>query len=126
MNFKSFVLALAAGIATFLIVGAGVATLVQPWIEFSVFVGIPVGLVAGAIAAVLVALGLGDAAPVERRRLAATFGAFAVGFLIVLVAGSVATLGLTLSMLVGVVVGTIAALGTYLREPKVARPDVQA
>lgn len=125
MNFKPFVLAIATGIATFLIVGAGIATLVQPWIELSVFVGIPVGLVAGTIATALVALGLGDVPSVQRHRIAAAFAAFAVGFLVVLVAGSV-ILGLSLSMLVGVSIGLIAALGTYFRRPMIAPSDVHA
>ncbi len=126
MNFKSIGLTLAAGLATFLIVTIAVAAFIEPWIEFSLFVGIPAGLVTGAVAAALVALGFGDDAPAQRRRLAISFAAFAAGFLVVLVVGSVANLGISLLILAGVGVGILAALGTYLREPKPKQPQIQA
>lgn len=79
MNCKLLRLTLAAGVATFLIVGVAVTELLQSRIEFSLLVGSPVGLVAGAIAAGLVAWGTNNGASAQRRRLATAFGTFGGG-----------------------------------------------
>lgn len=52
MRSRSIGAALVAGIATFLVVGVAVTELAFAWIEFSLFVGVPVGLVAGPFVAV--------------------------------------------------------------------------
>lgn len=119
MNLKSFAFALAAGIATFLVVGVAVTAIAEPRIEFSVFLGIPAGLVAGAVAAAAVYLGLGDDAPAERRRVATAFGLFGAGHLLMLVVLSAAGQGIILSIITGIVVGIVAAVIGYLRGPKV-------
>lgn len=43
MQVRTLALALAAGLAAFLAVGAAVTELALRWIEFSLFVGLPVG-----------------------------------------------------------------------------------
>lgn len=119
MNLKSLALALVAGIAAFLVVGIAVTALLEPTIEFSVFLGIPTGLVAGAIAAGGVYLGLGDDVPAERRRVALAFGLFGAGLLVTLVVLAAVGQGLTLSIIAGIVVGLVAAVVGYLRGPKI-------
>lgn len=115
MNLKSLGLALAAGIATFLIVTVAVTELLAPRIYFSIFVGIPAGLLAGAAAAALVALGVADDAPAQRRRLARSFAAFAAVFLGVLVVGGLTTVGVVILIVAGVLLGTLVAVATYVR-----------
>lgn len=114
MNFRSLGVTIAAGVATFLIVGVAVTELLQSSIEFSLLVGIPAGLIAGATVAAVVAWGVSEGAPAGRRRVAVAFGTFAVTFLVVLVAGVFLPTGTTLSIIVGIGVGTIVAVGSYL------------
>jgi len=83
MDARTLALALAAGLATFLVVGAAVTEFALRWIEFSLFVGLPVGLVAGVTAAATVVLGSGDEASARSRRVAVAVGAFGVAFLLV-------------------------------------------
>lgn len=118
MNLRTLALALVAGIASFLVVGIAVTAVAERWIEFSVFVGLPAGLVAGAVAAAAVSLGLDDGAPAERRRLALAFGLFGAGFLATLVVLAVAGQGIVLSTVAGMVVGLVAAVAGYLRGRK--------
>ncbi|MFB6139888.1 MAG: hypothetical protein ABEJ26_05585 [Halosimplex sp.] len=82
METRTFALALAAGLAVFVVVGAAVTEFALRWIEFSLFVGLPVGVVAGVTAAALVVLGSAGGAPVRQRRVAAALGAFGVAFLL--------------------------------------------
>lgn len=118
MNFKSFTLALLAGIASFLVVGIAVTAFLETWIEFSLFVGLPMGLVAGAAVAGTVYLGLADDIPSQDRRVAFAFGTFGIGFLGAMAIAVVAGSPLTLSIGVGLIVGIAAALGGYLLGPK--------
>jgi undecaprenyl pyrophosphate phosphatase UppP len=119
MGLKSLSLALVSGIAVFLIVGAAVTEFAQSWIEFSLFLGIPVGLVTGALTAAAVYLGLADDAPVRRRRVAGSFAAFGVGFLIALVVfGWLLNIGVTTALIVSVVVALAVAVVAYLRGGK--------
>lgn len=119
MNLKSLSLALIAGVAAFLVVGIAVTALLESYIAFSVFLGIPAGLVAGAIAAGGVYLGLGDDVPAERRRVALAFGLFGAGLLVTLVVLAAAGQGVTLSIVAGIVVGLVAAVVGYLRGAKI-------
>lgn len=122
MNMKSLSFALVAGIAAFVLVGVAVTALLEPRIEFSVFLGIPAGLVAGAIAAGAVYLGLGDDVPAERYRVALAFGMFGAGLLVSLVVLAFAGQGITLSIVAGIVVGLVAAAVGYLRGKKPPAP----
>lgn len=124
MSVRSFVLALGAGIAAFLIVGVGVTEFAQTWIEFSLFVGIPAGLAAGAFTAAAVYLGLADDAPPRRRRIAGSFAAFGAGFLVALLLLSwVLNLGVTIGIVISVVVALVLAVVAYLRGPRGADPE---
>ncbi|QPV63769.1 hypothetical protein I7X12_03810 [Halosimplex litoreum] len=82
MNTRTLALALAAGLATFLAVGAAVTEVALRWIEFSLFVGLPVGAVAGVTAGALVVLGGGDEASDRQRAVGVAVGAFGVAFLL--------------------------------------------
>jgi hypothetical protein len=118
MHPRSIALALVAGIATLAAVGIAVTALLEPTVEFSVFVGFPAGVVAGALAAAVVSLRVGDDSPADRRRVALAFGAFGVGFLVTLLGLAVAGQGVVLSTVVGLLVGLLAAVVGYRRGPK--------
>jgi hypothetical protein len=126
MNLKTYGLVLGAAIATFLLVGIAVTELVQPWIEFSLFVGIPAGLLAGAVAGALVALGLQIDAPAQRKLIARSFAAFRLVFLAVLVGGNLVGMGVLISTLAGVIVGLLAGVGMYLRRSNSSEMGVMA
>lgn len=110
-------LALATGLAAFLVVGVTVTELASARIEFSLFVGIPAGLLAGLVAAAFVAMRLGPNVAPERRRPALALAAFGVVFLAALL---VATLGLdvrnSVALPVAAVVGLVVAGAVYLGE----------
>ncbi|WP_415380962.1 hypothetical protein [Halosimplex sp. TS25] len=84
MRIRTLVLALAAGLAAFLAVGVAVTEVALRWIEFSLFVGLPVGLLAGVTAVALVITGLGTGVSHLRRRIAVTVATFGLAFLLVL------------------------------------------
>lgn len=113
MNLRLLGFTLAAGIATFLIVGVAVTEVLQSRIEFSLLVGIPVGLVAGAVAAALIAWGTTEGAPTQRRRVAIAFGAFAASFLVVFAAGVLLPAGTVVGILAGIAVGVVVAIVSY-------------
>lgn len=115
MNTRLLGLTLAAGLATFIVVGVAVTELLQSRIAFSLLVGLPAGLVAGALTAALVAWGVTEGAPAQRRRLATAFGTFGVGFLVVLIAGSFLPVGMAFTIVIGVGVGIVVAIASYLR-----------
>ena len=118
MSVRPIALAAGAGVAAFLLVGVAVTELARPRIEFSLFVGIPAGIAAGAFTAAAVFLGLADDAPASRRRAAGATAAFGVGFVVALVAlGWVAGVG-AVTAIVGAVVAALAVgVAAYLRGP---------
>lgn len=116
MTFKTLTLALAAGIATFLVVAVAVTELLAGRIEFSLFVGLPAGLLAGAVAAALVALGLETDAPPERHRIAMAAGGFGAAFLLVLALGAgLFDVGTVLALALAAIVALLVAVTTYVR-----------
>ena len=107
-------LALAAGLAVFLVVGALVTELALPFIAFSLFVGIPVGFVAGLTATAFVLLGLADELPARRRRAAIAVGSFGVVFLLVFVVEAVIlSTRNSVALPVAAIVGGLAAGMAY-------------
>jgi hypothetical protein len=119
-----FGVATAAGVTTFLLVTVAVTTLFERWIEFSVFVGLPAGLLAGVLAFGAVAYRLAGAAPARRRRLVGAVGGFCAAFLLALLwltvgwNGSVA-LSIGVALLVGVLgllIGYVSAFQSVSRE----------
>lgn len=121
MNAKHIALTVLAGVAAFLVVGVAVTELLAPRIEFSLFLGLPAGLLAAVIAMVAVAVGFGrDEA--ASRRVAVAVGTYGAVFLATAVAvGSVVGQGVLASMLVGVVAGLAAGGWTYVRDPSAGR-----
>lgn len=115
MGIRSIALAAGAGVAAFLLVA--VTELARPRIEFSLFVGIPAGIAAGAFT-VAVYPGLADDAPASRRRAAGAAAAFGVGFVVVFVAlGWVAGVGAVTAIVGAVVAGLAVGVAAYLRGP---------
>lgn len=115
MRPKSVAIAGTIGFATFVLVGIAVTALLEPRIEFSMFVGFPVGLLGGVLAGAAVLLFLADNEETTRV-IAGTLTWFLVGFL-----GTVGVLmvglngGVASSVGVAVVVGVLAAALAYLR-----------
>jgi hypothetical protein len=129
MTLKSLGYALVAGIAAFLVVGVTVTELAAARIEFSLFVGLPAGIVVGAAVAAAVAYGLRGEPTSRQHRLAGAVAGFGGGFLAALVVLSgLVGLGVVLSMGLGVVIGLMAAIVSYLRgsttpDPNPVAPD---
>ncbi|WP_207586257.1 hypothetical protein [Halomontanus rarus] len=120
---KRIVLALAAGIAAFLIGGVTVTEVARPWIEFSLFLGIPAGLALGTFVAAAVSLGLADDATQHRHRIAVSLAGFGVSFLVTLVVlGGLVTIGAILALVVSFAAGLVAAAVIHLRR----RADVNS
>jgi len=118
MGVRSLALAAGAGVAAFLLVGVAVTELAQPRIEFSLFVGIPAGIAAGAFTAAAVYLGLADDAPESSRRAAGAVAAFGVGFVVALVGlGWIAGVGVVTAIVGAVVAALAVGIATYLRGP---------
>lgn len=105
-------MAAAAGIATFLLVGVAVTDLLAQNVGFSLFVGGPVGLIAGAIAATVVYLGLDADRPTVERRPALAFGAFGTALVVAFVVGVGGGLTNTESLQLATIVGAIAAVAS--------------
>lgn len=111
MDSKSLFLAFGAGLATFLLVGGAVTALFEQWVEFSLFIGIPVGLLAAVVVAGGVAASLTADAPAKKRRIAGLVSGFSLGFL-----GALAALllvwdgGVTASLGVSIVVGLAGSI----------------
>ncbi|QCC47312.1 hypothetical protein [Halobellus limi] len=102
MNVRAIAAAAGAGVVAFLGAFVAVTELLAPTVEFSVFLGIPAGLIAGAVVAAVALLGLGtDDGP---RAPAAALLAFAIVFL-------VAFVGLLVGLGVGAVLALVPAVG---------------
>ncbi|NHN49377.1 hypothetical protein G9464_17540 [Halostella sp. JP-L12] len=112
---KPLAMALAAGFAAFVVVGVAVTELALPWIEFSLFLGLPVGLVAGVSVAAAVYVGLSEDARGQHRRIAVATTGFGVVFLAVLILATVAVQRSVVSSLVlAVGAGMATAVLTYV------------
>jgi hypothetical protein len=110
MDARNVGIALAAGLATFLVVGALVTELALPFIAFSLFVGVPVGFVAGLTVTVFVLVGLADDLATRRRRGAIAVGSFGVVFLLVFVVEAVIlSTRNSVALPVAAIVGVLAA-----------------
>lgn len=127
MHLRTLGYALAAGVATFLVVFVAVSELLVPTIEFSVLVGIPAGLIAGVAAIAGVLLGLGERSRGPTRSLAVALGTFGLVLLVALV-GALLLLkvSLTLSLVGGTVLGVLGALAAFLWHRREARTPVGA
>ncbi|MFW6448371.1 MAG: hypothetical protein ACOC0X_02390 [Halobacteriota archaeon] len=108
MDLRSIGLATAAGIAAFLLVTVAVTEAASATIEFSLFVGLPAGVIAGiaAMASVYVGLNRGQ----RGRAVAAAAGAFGLGFLLATGIGLLLGWGVLVAMGLGVAGGGIGAV----------------
>ena len=110
MRLTTLGFALAAGVAGLLVVGVLATELgTAAGIEFSLFVGIPAGLVAGVAAAVVVFLRF-EAPEAARRRPAVALAGFGVAFVVALLVAA-GGLGLrnSVALPVAAVVGLVGA-----------------
>ena len=115
MSWKSVAIAGTVAITAFLVAGIAVTALLEPRIEFSLFLGIPTGVFAGVLVAWGVNRGLTTEEDPRRRSVAWTVGGFSlaflfslVGFVLVLDEGVAMSLGLSLAG--GLVGGLLAFL----------------
>jgi uncharacterized membrane protein len=116
MSRRTTLLALVVGAGVFFAVGLSVTALLADRIYFSVFVGFPVGLVSGVLAAIGVTLWAGADTRAERSRVLWTGGGFLGGFLATLgiLAGPVGT-GVVVSLAAALVAGLTLGLWGYTR-----------
>lgn len=106
MTTKSIPLALASGLATFLVVGIVVTGFLQQWINFALLLGLPIGFVSGATAAGAVTVGLTGDVSNRRRRATGAFAGLSVGFLAgFLFVSRVLSHGMESSVVAGLAVG---------------------
>lgn len=115
MDLRAFALAGAAGVAAFILVGVAVTEVTVRWIEFSLFVGIPAGILAGVVASIVVYLGLTRDTPKVRRRVALALGTFGATFLAVLVVAVLLERTVVMSILLATATGAIAGLIVFVR-----------
>jgi len=114
MSLRNAGLALAVGVAVFVIVGAVVTELAAPSIEFSLFIGLPAGFVAGIGVAAFVYLRLGAEEPTRRRPAIALTG-FGAAFLVVLFAGVAVGLRNSVALPIATVSAIAIAVVVYVR-----------
>lgn len=114
MSLRNAGLGVAVGVAVFVVVGAVVTELAAPSIEFSLFIGLPAGFVAGIAVAAFVYLRLGAEEPTRQRPAIALTG-FGAAFLVVLFAGVAVGLRNSVALPIATVVGIIVAVAVYLR-----------
>jgi hypothetical protein len=108
--------ALAAGVGAFLVVTVAVTELLLPRIEFSILVGLPVGLFAGALTTALVLWQLGRGTDPTRRGLAmgmAAFGGVMLG--VIALSALLLDLGLVFAIGVGVALGLVVGAGVFVQ-----------
>jgi hypothetical protein len=106
--------ALAAGVGVFLVATVAVSELLLSRIEFSILVGLPVGLFAGALTTALVLLQLGRGTDPTRRGLAmgaAAFGGALLG--VFAVSALLLNHGLLFALGIGVGFGLVVGAGVF-------------
>lgn len=121
MTLRNAGLALGAGLAIFIVVGVIVTELASTWIEFSLFIGLPAGLIGGVAVAAFVYYRLGSPDPTRRRPATALTG-FGAAFLVVLFGGVTFGLRNSVALPIATVAGGIAAVALYLRFGERSRP----
>jgi hypothetical protein len=111
VKLKTLGYAFGAGGAAFLLVGVAVTELDAQQTEFSVFLGIPAGLIAAVVAVLAVLLGLADGSTRGRRRAVAGVAVFGVTFVGgMALAATVLAVPVLVSMLVSAGVSLTAAV----------------
>lgn len=111
MDVRAGVVALAGGVAAFVIGFVAVTELLSATIEFSVFLGIPAGIVAGVITAGIIVWAINR----ELSWLAFALGGFGLGFLAGTAIGAVFTNEpFSVLLVVGIGVGFVGAIAGVL------------
>lgn len=115
MQLRTPLLALAAGIATTLLVGAGVTEALLSSIAFSAIVGLPVGIAAGLVVGSLVLILLvGRDTPARQRHAATAIGVFGASMLAIFaIAVFVFDVSPSAALLVSAIAGALVAVGTF-------------
>jgi len=113
MDLRRTVVALAAGTAAFLLVAVAVTAALEPRIEFSVFLGLPAGFIAGVLVAAVDAVLLGDPDAV-RYGAGVSIGAAGVTVLVVAVAGTVLRSPLSTTLYTAVLAAAAVGIVAYL------------
>jgi len=103
--------ALVAGIAAFLVVGIAVTELAAPRVEFSLFLGIPAGTVAGSVVAAVVVFRFRREGRDDRPALA--LAGSGVSFLLALLVGVALGAPVGRSTLFAVPAGVVAGIVVY-------------
>ncbi|MFB6103526.1 MAG: hypothetical protein ABEJ57_00380 [Halobacteriaceae archaeon] len=113
MDLRRTAVALTTGAVTFLLVAVAVTAALEPRIEFSVFLGLPAGFIAGVLVTAGVALTLSDP---ENGLYAVGVGTGAAGITVLLVAvvGAALRYPLSTTLLTAALVGAIAGVASAL------------
>lgn len=116
MQLRTPFLALAAAVATTLLVGAAVTEALLSSIAFSAIVGLPVGIAAGLfVGALVLVLLVGRDTPASQRHAATAVGVFGAATLAVFaIAVFVVDVSPSASLLVSAVAGVLVAVGTFV------------
>lgn len=116
MNARNALLAAVTGFAGFMLATVGVTALLEPRIEFSVLVGLPVGVVAGMLLTWLVYTRL-TSPEGSGRRGAIALVAGGIAFVAAMALTVIVDVGLTLSISIATGVTLAIAIGTYWQDP---------
>ncbi|MFB6187106.1 MAG: hypothetical protein ABEI86_09605, partial [Halobacteriaceae archaeon] len=103
-----------ASVATFLAVFLVVSELLLPYVEFSVLIGIPTGIVIGALIGAFVLLQMEQETNKRNQRIAYSLGIFGMTVLVVFaIVVSGFRRSITISLFVSIIVGVIFGLGSF-------------
>lgn len=114
MNARNALMAAVAGFAGFMLATVAVTALLEPRIEFSVLVGLPVGILAGLVVTAFVYRRL--TGPADERGALAIVAA-AIGFVATMALMVTFGMGVTLSILVAIAACIGVGAATYVLDP---------
>lgn len=118
MRLRSLLLALVTGFAGFMLATVAVTAALEPRVEFSILVGLPVGIVTGLV---LVWFVYSRSTQANRtageRRVANALSAAGVSFVLVFAVAATLGAGVTIALAIAVLVAAIAGVGMHQRGP---------
>lgn len=115
MQARHALLAAVAGFAGFMLATVAITAALEPRIEFSVLVGLPIGILVGLATTWYVYSRLARSEP-GSGRVATALVAAAVGFVLGMALPATVGVGLSVSMLVAVSLALVAGLVSYWQE----------